>query len=80
MATIDSPGGPHVLPQTVRGDHMFCHRQSGGTTFRGDQLKYDSPQFGGSPFSHDTGTFTRSRRLSGRNVYASVFFPAERIR
>ena len=20
---------------------MFCHRQSGGTTFRGDQLKYD---------------------------------------
>ena len=43
MATIDSPGGPHVLPQTVRGDHMFCHRQSGGTTFRGDQLKYDRP-------------------------------------
>ena len=33
--------GPHVLPQTVWGDHIFCHRQSGETTFRGDQLKYD---------------------------------------
>ena len=45
MADIDSPGGPHVLPQTVWGDHTFCHRQSGGgTTFRGDQLKYDSLQ------------------------------------
>ena len=43
-------------------------------------VKAYGPQFGGSPFSHDTGTFTRSRRLSGRNVYASVFFPAERIR
>ena len=30
------------LPLIVQGDHMFCHRQSGGTTFRGDQLKYDS--------------------------------------
>ena len=29
------------LQQTVRGDHMFCHGQSGRTTFKGDQLKYD---------------------------------------
>ena len=57
-------GGLHVargdqirLPQTVWGDHMFCHRQSQGeggphachgqsrgTTSRGqDQLKYDRP-------------------------------------
>ena len=45
MAAIDSLGGPHVLPQTVWGDHIFCHRQSGRTTFRGDhgQLKYDRP-------------------------------------
>ena len=35
MVAINSPG-----------DHMFCHRQSGGTTFRGDgdQLKYDRSQ------------------------------------
>ena len=37
MAATNSLEGPHVLPQTVRGDHMFCHGQSGGTTFRGDQ-------------------------------------------
>ena len=43
MAAINCPGGPHVLPQAVREDHMFCHGQSGGTTFRGDQLKYDRP-------------------------------------
>ena len=30
MAAINSLGGPHVLPQTVQGDHMFCHGQSGG--------------------------------------------------
>ena len=35
MAAMNSTGGPHILPQTVQGDHMFCHRQSGGTTFVG---------------------------------------------
>ena len=35
MAAIDSPGGPHVLPQTVWGDHIFCHRQSGGGALLG---------------------------------------------
>ena len=30
MAAINSPRGPHVLPQTVRKDHMFCHGQSVG--------------------------------------------------
>ena len=30
MAATNSPGGPHVLPQTVRGDHIFCHGESGG--------------------------------------------------
>ena len=35
MAAIDSPGGPHVLPQTVWGDH-----RGGGGGGRGDQLKY----------------------------------------
>ena len=41
MAATNSLGGLHVLPQIVRGDHMFCHGQSRGTIFRGDQLKND---------------------------------------
>ena len=39
MAAINSPGGPHVLPQTVRGDHTFCHGQSGGTILRGGPVE-----------------------------------------
>ena len=53
--TMCSGGVGRYLPETVRGDHMFCHRQSVGTTYSatdsrggggggggGDQLKYDS--------------------------------------
>ena len=31
MAATNSLGGPKFLLWTVRGDHMFCHGQSGGT-------------------------------------------------
>ena len=41
MAATNSLGGPKFLYWTVRGDHVFCHGQSGGTIFRGDQMKYD---------------------------------------
>ena len=43
MAAIDSGGGGGG--GGGRGDHMFCHKQSGGTTFRSDQLKYDRTLF-----------------------------------
>ena len=34
--------GPCKVPWTVRGDKLFCHRWSAGTTFGGDRLWYDS--------------------------------------
>ena len=43
--TMCSKGGPDMAAiDSGGGDHVFCHRQSGGTTFRGDQLKYDRSQ------------------------------------
>ena len=65
MAAIDSPRGPHVLLQTVRGDHMLCHRQSGGTTFRGDQLKYDSIR---------SASFRSRDAATGLNFFFFFFF------
>ena len=41
MAPLMVLGGPSVAPYTVRGDHLFCHGQSGGTAFRGDRLSCD---------------------------------------
>ena len=44
MAATNSLGGPKLLLWTVRGDHMFCHGQSGGNIFWWDQVKYDRPR------------------------------------
>ena len=37
------PGGPYIAPRMVRGDQLFYGGRSGGTTFRGDHLTYDTP-------------------------------------